>query len=231
MNDADTEEVRAQQAIGVQRLLDRLRDEGVEAGRQEGEALRRRAQEEATSILEEARADAARTVEEARQKAAQLQAAGEEALRTATRDTVLRFSEEIMEHLRNRVERLVSEEVFDRELFRQLVVQVMQRALDVTAVREAAHLRIELPLEPLGVEELKNDPDALQDGLSQLAKQLAGSTWREGVSFGALDSGDGVRVVAKDEGLEIDLSPEAVTELLLRHLQPRFRALMRGIIQ
>jgi V/A-type H+-transporting ATPase subunit E len=37
--------------------------------------------------------------------------------------------------------------------------------------------------------------------------------------------------LVKDKELEIDLTPEALAELLLEHLQPRFRALMQGIIQ
>lgn len=231
MTDPKPQAERAQQAIGVQDLLDRLREEGVQAGRREAEAIRQQAQRDADALLERAEADAKRVLAGAREQAQKLRAAGEEALRTATRDTVLRFSEEIMDHLRNRVERLVSEEMVDRELFRQLILQVMQRALDVSAIRDAPALKIQLPVEPLGVEELKDNPEALHDHLSRLAKQLAGSTWREGVSFGATDAGEGVKVVVEEEGLEVDLSPEAVTELLMRHLQPRFRALMRGIIQ
>jgi V/A-type H+/Na+-transporting ATPase subunit E len=231
MTDPKSSGDRAEQAIGVQALLDRLRQEGVEAGRREGETLRHQAKDEAAEVIERAHADAKRIVEAAEEKAAKLKSAGEEALRTATRDTVLRFSEEIMEHLRNRVERLVSEDMVDRDLLKQLVAQVVHRSLDVPTVRDATTLRVQLPAEPLGVDELKNDPEALQDELSQLAKQIAGSTWREGVTFQAAETGEGVKVVVEEEGLEVDLTARAVTELLMRHLQPRFRALMRGIIQ
>jgi len=231
MTDPKSEDGRAQQAIGVQKLLDRLRQEGVEAGQEEAETLRRRAQDEATSELERARAEADRIRSDARTEAARIRASGEEALRTATRDTVLRFSDEIMLHLKNRVERLVSEEVVDRELLRQLIAQLMQRSIDIPAVQNATKLRVHVPPEPLGVEELKNDPEALEDELSQLVKQIAGATWREGVTFRPAGAKEGIKVVVEDGGLEIDLSPEAVTELLMQHLRPRFRALMRGIIQ
>jgi V/A-type H+-transporting ATPase subunit E len=40
--------------------------------------------------------------------------------------------------------------------------------------------------------------------------------------------GRGIRVRLKDEELELDLSDRAIADLLLEHLQPRFRAVMEG---
>ena len=46
-----------------------------------------------------------------------------------------------------------------------------------------------------------------------------------------LDAGGrGIRVRLLDDDLEIDLTDEAIAELLLEHLQPRFRAVLTGMV-
>lgn len=232
MTEPKTEQMRNRRAAGVQDLIDRLREEGIKAGRDEAETIRKKAEAQASAEVEKARLEAERIVEDAKRKAEQLRTAGEEALRTATRDTVLRFSEELMVYLRTRVERLVSEEMVDRKLLQQLIAQVASRPMDEPVVREADEVKVYVPARPLGVDELKNDPEALHDELSRLVKQIAGSTWREGVTFHAFGASEqGIKVVVEEGGLVVDLSPEAVTELLMLHLRPRFRALLQGIIQ
>ena len=54
---------------------------------------------------------------------------------------------------------------------------------------------------------------------------------RAGVSFTrSSDDAGGIRVVLKDTGLVVDLSDAAVAGVILRHLQPRFRALLEGVV-
>ena len=54
----------------------------------------------------------------------------------------------------------------------------------------------------------------------------------EGVTFKALSpDAEGIRVRVKGKDLDVDLTAEAVADILLEHMQPRFRALMQGIIQ
>jgi V/A-type H+-transporting ATPase subunit E len=83
----------------------------------------------------------------------------------------------------------------------------------------------------LGLEELQRRPEELESKLSQFAKEIASATWREGVSIDTLEpGGHGIRVRLKGEELELDLSDRAIADLLLEHLQPRFRAVMEGIV-
>jgi V/A-type H+-transporting ATPase subunit E len=44
------------------------------------------------------------------------------------------------------------------------------------------------------------------------------------------DDAGGIRIVLKDDGLVVDLTDAAVAEVILRHLQPRFRALLEGVV-
>ena len=63
--------------------------------------------------------------------------------------------------------------------------------------------------------------------LEEFVRSLSGEVLNEGLTF-EIDEGDtpGVRVQVVDENLEIDLTTETLTHLLLKHLSPRFRAIM-----
>ena len=63
-------------------------------------------------------------------------------------------------------------------------------------------------------------------------KGIAQATYRDGVTFKALQADTkGIRVHVSGKDLEVDLTAKAVADILLEHMQPRFRALMQGIIQ
>ena len=60
---------------------------------------------------------------------------------------------------------------------------------------------------------------------------LSGEMMREGVTFGvAADDTPGVTVKMVDEDVEISFNDQAIAEFLLRHLLPRFRAMMDGTV-
>ena len=63
---------------------------------------------------------------------------------------------------------------------------------------------------------------------SQLVKSLATGLLRSGITLVPTDEiKNGAKVRLVGDQLEIDLSDEMISELLLRHLTPRFREIMR----
>jgi V/A-type H+-transporting ATPase subunit E len=161
-----------------------------------------------------------------------MQNAGKQALRIATRDTILRFQQELMDYFNERVRRLVSEELEDRETLGRLIVEVATDAARSAGVAEADEIEVLLPREVLSVEELKLDSKELKGKLTELVKGIAQATYRDGVTFKPLEPGaKGIRVHVSGKDLEVDLTAKAVADILLEHMQPRFRALMQGIIQ
>jgi V/A-type H+-transporting ATPase subunit E len=217
---------------GVATLIARLRDQGVEAGREQAARIVSDAERKAEKTVSAAKEKAKQIVEEAHDEAERLKTGGEDALRVATRDTILRFQEELKDYLDANVRRLVSEQMADRELLAKLILEVVSRATGDAGVDEAEKIEILVPEDVLDLEELRQNPKELKGPLSQLAKGIAGSTWREGVTFRAQQkSARGITVRVNQGDLEVDLSAEAVADILLSHLQPRFRALMQGIIQ
>ena len=58
------------------------------------------------------------------------------------------------------------------------------------------------------------------------------SLFREGITYQpAGDVTCGLKVYMKDGDVEVELTDEAITAVLLEHLQPRFRALLEGIVK
>jgi V/A-type H+-transporting ATPase subunit E len=216
---------------GVEVLIQRLRQQGVSAGNTARDEITSKAEQEAARILKEARERADKFVEDAREEADRLQKAGEDALRIAGRDSVLRMRETVTTYFEERVKRLASTELEDPEFLRKLIIEVAKRVRDEAAVDEAEEIEVHLPLEVIGTKELRDNPEELAGTLSEYAKAIASATWREGVVVKTLEMGGrGIKVRLLDDDLEIDLTDEAIAELLLEHLQPRFRAVLTGMI-
>lgn len=216
---------------GVETLIERLRNEGVQAGRDEAEAILSEARAEARRILEDAKDKALKLRETAKKEASAYRNAGEEALKTAARDAVIALKTELSAQFAEDVQRLVSKNLIDEELLKRMILEVAGRAS--AGVDKGEALTVLLPSEIIGLDELRNDPDKLAGGpLTDLALGVTGDLLREGVRFGADESGEpGLRVRIEKDDIVIDLTDKAVANVLLRHLQPRFRAILEGIVK
>jgi len=224
---ADKSDTRTSE--GVQALISRLRDEGVQAGREEAERLLAAAREEAAHLVESARNEAENLRSRAKADAAREREAAIAALRLAERDTVLELREGIAHHFERHVKRLVSKAMLDEELVRSLVLVLAgQAASDFLTGREADVL----VARSLFLGETPQDPRAREQADARVREfilGIAGEMLREGVELMPADElSGGVRVRLRGEDAELDLSDEAVAELLVRHLLPRFQALLSG---
>ncbi|NIA71345.1 hypothetical protein HBA54_22350 [Pelagibius litoralis] len=218
---------------GVDALISRLREEGVAAGRAEAAQILGDAKAEAKFLLDKARADAQVQRETARKKAEAYRKAGEEALKTAMRDTVLDMKAVLMKRFSADVQRLVTRQLESPALLERMILDVAGRVRDEIAGQEDEPLEILLPESIVGLEELRNDPQELDKGqLTQFVLSLTGEMLREGVTFGPSDdTGSGITVRMKDQDVTLDLTDQAVAALILQHLQPRFRAVLEGIVK
>lgn len=217
-------------ASGVEALIERLRQQGVEKGQEEAEQLVAEAQHRANWLLQQAEQEAAQLREQARVEAERLRKSGEDALRIAARDVQLQLRESLARVFADRVRLLVSDQLDDAEFMRRLIVEVVGSVRD-SAQLDQRSLELLLPAQFVGIEELRRNPHAHREGkLSQFVHQMLAEQLREGVSFD-VGSGSGLMIRFNDEDSQIDLSDKALADLLLRHLQPRFRALLEGVIR
>lgn len=218
---------------GVDELIAKLREEGVAAGRAEAERIVADARAEAAQILDKASGEARSRLETARREADAYRAAGEEALKTAVRDTVLTMKADLMERFSTDVKRLVSQQIGDPEILQKMVLEIAGRARDRADIEDDDALEVVLPEAVIGLEDLRNNPEELGQGrLTKLVLGLTGEMLRKGVTFSASeDAAAGIRVKVEDKSVTLDLTDEAVAALLLQHLQPRFRAVLEGIVK
>lgn len=226
-----TEEKGMVTSAGVEVLIERLRQQGVDAGRAAEAEIVAEAERKAERLVKDAREKSAAIVKDAAAEADRLKKSGEDALRVAMRDTILRMRETLRQRLEGQVRRLAAKQLVDEKFLRQLIVEVARKGGKDAGAEAAKDIDVLLPTEVIGLEELQRRPEELESRLSQFAKEIASATWREGVSIGVLEPGvRGIRVRLKDEELEIDLTDQAIADLLIKHLQPRFRAVMEGLV-
>jgi V/A-type H+-transporting ATPase subunit E len=220
-------------AAGVDTLITRLRDEGVARGRAEAARIERDAQLGAARLKREAEAEAERVLAEARQEATALKTAGEDALRLAMRDTVLELKAVLTREVNEKVHRLITTELKREEFLQQLILEVARRGRDEAGVTPDEVMEVVLPHELVSIEELRRNPLELREGsLSHFVLAVASEVLGEGVRFTvAEDDASGIRIRLQDKHVEIDLTDEKVAELILAHLQPRFRAILDGTVK
>ena len=218
---------------GIDALIARLREQGVSAGREEAEKIVADARAMAKEIVDKAKEEAKMHIEASHKQADAFQAAGVAAIQMAMRDTILDMKSHLMQQFSSDVKRLVSRNLQDEALLRQMILEVAGRARESVDAAGASELEIVLPEEVVGLNELRNNPDELRRGkLTHFVLGLSDEILRKGVTFSASDEHEsGIRIHMVDKDISLDLTDEAIAALLLEHLQPRFRAILEGIVK
>jgi V/A-type H+/Na+-transporting ATPase subunit E len=222
-----------QAAAGVEALIGRLRDEGVQVGQTEASRIVSEAKHEASRLVREAEAQAKAIRETAQREVDALRRSGEEALQLAMRDTVLRLKAELSDRFSDEVKRLISAKMEQESFLEQLILEVATRARSQAGIGTGQAVEVQLPPALVNPLELRRNPLELREGsLTHFVLSLAGNILAEGVSFGVAGSdGRGLRLSLKGQDVEIELTDESVAATLLAHLQPRFRAILEGMVK
>lgn len=214
---------------GVQELIGRLRDEGVEAGQQKAQALIRDAKEQAAGIVDDAKSEAENILQKARAELARERAASHEAIKVAIRDTRLELGEELKAVFASNVRRLVSAELEDKGFLRQLLLTIAGRATE--GIPE------DQPLEVLVCQDVVDSDESCQlvsedskAALRDFVRGVSREMLRDGVELKpATGLEKGIRIQLVGEDVEIDLTDEALSDLILKRLLPRYRSIVEGI--
>lgn len=218
---------------GVENLINRLKQEGIEQGRETGDELVAEARRRADAILEEARGQAGEILAAARDEAASLKTAGRDALQLAARDAHLKLRETVNDRFSEEVRRVVGEIMKPEEFLGRLILQVAGRASTQAGITEQEEVTIKLPEDVIAIEDLRRNPEELREGtLSHVVASLMAGLLEKGISYEP--SGDisgGIKAYLNNGEIEVDLTDEAVAAVLLEHLQPRFRALLEGVVR
>ena len=224
--------VRPPISSGIDALIQRLKQEGADEGRAEAQKLVADAEARARDLLSQAEANAKQRTDEATQEADRLKRAGAEALKVAMRDAVLELKEDLSTRFAQQVQGVVGKLSTDEDVLKSMILAVASRARSEAGIDSVKQLEIILPRAVVGLDELRSNPRELREGaLSKFALQSVADMLRTGVTFTpAGDDTAGIRIVLKDTGVLVDLTDAAVASVILRHLQPRFRALLEGVV-
>ena len=216
---------------GVDALIDKLRNDGVAAGKAEAERLISEAETEAAKIVSAAKAEAASQLRKVRKAADSYTAAGEEALNIAMRDAVLSMKSGLMVQFELDVKRMVSASLADPDMLKQMVLELVGSAREATGAGKDTE--VILPAEIVGTQAIRENPDDIQSGkLTKFVLGLTQQMLEDGVILHAADDlQGGIRARVKNKDIMLDLSDTAVASLLMQHLQPRFRAALEGVIK
>jgi V/A-type H+/Na+-transporting ATPase subunit E len=210
-------------ARGVDRLISRLRDDGVRAGQEESQRIIGEAEARAARIVQDATKEAETIRTKAREEAQALEQVTKGALHMAGRDAMLELRNEVRNAFEQYVRRLVIQSTADPEFIRSLVLILAGDAVDKHIRDKETHVYLSK-----AILENEGTPEMRQKS-THFLKALSSELLRKGITL--IPSDDvrgGARVRLVHEQVEIDLSDQAITELLIRHLSPRIREIMSG---
>lgn len=212
---------------GIQELIDQLRDKGVNAGKEESEKLVADAESRASWIMEQAQAQATEIREAAEKDAEFIRKAGADSLEMAYRDIKMKLRDELSQQFARQLGKLIVQELQDPDTLKQLLLSAAARSQ-----LPDEPVRITLPERAVGLEELRSDPAQLQGGpLVEMVSDVATQLFSQGVEISTAGRSRAGLSISLGEGeVNVDLTDEALQDLLLAHLQPRFRAILEGVV-
>ncbi|MEX2359409.1 MAG: hypothetical protein WEE51_13855 [Pirellulaceae bacterium] len=213
-------EENAKSSVGVQDLIERIRDQGVKAAQDEADRLLKDARKQASEILAMARTESDDVRAKAHSEIEAFRKASLDALQLAARDVVLELKARVIARFEEFVKRLVVSATRDEQLVRNIVLVLAGRAAEEFIQDKEIEVRISQAL--LGEAALKEEGN-------QAILALSSDMLREGIELVPdyeIEGGARVRLV-KDK-LEIDLSDRAVARMISQRMVPRFRAILEG---
>ena len=223
-----SEEAQGQFASrGIQELINQIREKGVNAGEEESTRIVQDAEQRAKWIIEQAKEQADEVRAKAEEDAQFTRNAGTESLALAFRDIRAELRDELTEQFARQLQKLIVLELQDPDTLKKLLMSAAARS-----ALQDEEMTIVLPEQAVGLEELRQDPDALQKGpLVELISATARELFSSGITVETGGRGRaGMHVLLRGGEVTVDLSEQALSDLLLAHLQPRFRAILEGLV-
>ncbi|MCR9118887.1 MAG: hypothetical protein NXI22_18275 [bacterium] len=208
-------------SAGVQNLIERIRDEGVQAAQNEADALLNDAKKQAAEILLKARTEADALQTKAKSEIEAHRQASLDALQLAARDTVLELKSRVISRFEEFVRRLVVSATRDEQLIRNTVLVLAGHAAEEFIQDKEIEVRISDAL--LGEATLEAEG-------KQAILELSSDMLREGIELVSdyeIEGGARVRLV--NEKLEIDLSDRAISRMISERMVPRFKSILEGM--
>lgn len=218
---------------GVEALIQKLKDQGIAVGQEKAEQIVADAQKRAEWIIQEAEREAQHLLDKAKAESELIKTAAEDALKLAARDALLKLRDNLLGSFSQTVIHAVGKEMAKEEFLQQIILELAGRAGKETGLNNNQKVVFQIPQDVVGVEDLRRNPEHLEQGtLSRLTAAIANDLLMEGIQIEVSNQPyRGVLIKLEDDNIVIDFTDETVSALLLEHLQPRFRALLQGVVK
>lgn len=199
----------------LQELTDKLYNEGLSKGKQEGEAILNEAKAKAEEIIAQAKAEAAKILSDAGKEAEEMKSKVTGDLKMAAAQSISAARQEIENLLIGKVADKDIDAALSSADFVKQIITVVAKAFD-PASSEPADLSVVLP------ESLKKEVEPF------LRKELASALDSEiEVSFSKKISG-GFTIGPKGEGWFVSFTDETFRELISTYLRPATKKILFG---
>ncbi|MGN0188824.1 MAG: hypothetical protein ACI395_04850 [Candidatus Cryptobacteroides sp.] len=197
----------------LQELTDKLYNEGLSKGKQEGEAILENARTEAGAIVEAARKEAEQIIAAARKEA--------EGLRTKVTGDLKLAAEQSIAATKQDIENLIVTKLAGADV---------KTALSSADFVKEVVLAVAKGFKDSGAEELEVVlPESLKKDLEPFVKKELGKILGEGVSASfSKKVGGGFKVSPKGAGYFISFTDETFNELISEYLRPATKKILFG---
>lgn len=218
----------ATETTGVQELIDKLKNQGVGEGQKQADQILKEAHNKASQIITQAKAEAERLLSETRHTLEVERKSSHEAIKTAFRDTEISLRSKVRSAFSAHLRRLVSLELEDKEFIKQLVLVIA--SIQTKEISQASQLEILLPSKIFETDaegtHLSNEG---KKRMEHLVLGISEGMLREGIELkSSTDVKGGIKVRLTGKDIELDLSDEAISDLLLKYLLPRYKEIVSG---
>mgnify|MGYP002516303284 CR=1 FL=1 len=197
----------------LQELTDRLYNEGLSKGKEEGELLLSKAHSEADSIIAEARKKAEDIIRDAEDKASQLKEKAESDIRMASEQALISTRKDIENLL---IDALCSEKITksltDEDFLKEIILAVAEKF----SAQQSEEISLVLPESLAG----KLEPWVATELRKALGKEIS-------VSFSKKIKG-GFNIGPKDGSWYISMTDESFRSLISEYLRPVTKKLLFG---
>ena len=201
----------------LESFVKKLQSEGVEAGKDAAEKIKKEAKREAEKILADAKADAKKIAAKAENDAKRQLSRSQNELELAVRDAILKLGESLGHvlsvMLARRVEKKLSEPDYIGEIMREVII-----AYAKADARQEPRIEINIP---------KKMRDKLNDSaLKDLFRNLHGDQDKLALQFTLSKAGFEYKI----HGATIEVSPDSVSELLSEMVNPAIQEIIDNVV-
>ncbi len=193
--------------VKLEKLIDKIKTEGIEQAEQEAGQILQNAKKEADQIVKGANKKADQIIEDAKTETEKLQNSGKSALKQAERDAVLVTKERITEILNNVFKKEISE-----NLKPDIVVELIKKMVENSGDDQKMKALVS-----------QQDVDELEKLLVSKAQKGLADTVEIKVERGV---SKGFRIGKKGEDVYYDFTDESIAEFLREFLNPSIKKML-----